>query len=117
MRTFMFNHPIAGERNVSEMGIPSLFQLYLISSYVYYKVLDNILPDHVYDEIANILLRNYQEVEAFQLHFHGKILVTEGDLRAGTLYALSAGQYPDRVRVAADMWLRDKWNKELEEGG
>ena len=115
--TLVFKHPIKGEVAIEEMSMASLFQLYLISSYVYYKVLDNIIPDHVYDEIANILLRNYQEVEAFQLHFHGRVLVTEDDLRAGTLYALPSNQYPDRVVVAADMWLRDNWNKELEEGG
>lgn len=63
---------------------------YLMASYSYYIEDDPILSDSLYDELAKRMLESWATLE----HRH-KGLITEDDLRAGTL--LGVREYPGMV--------------------
>ena len=53
---------------------------YIMASHAYYTMDDPILSDGLYDELAQTMLSSWNTLE----HMH-KHLITEEDLRAGTL--------------------------------
>lgn len=75
-------------------------QKYLMASYVYYILDQNVMPDMEYDELARYLLEHYDEFE----HQH-KHLVTKEDLSAGTLFALKEEDYPRMVVGGVAYWI------------
>jgi len=77
-------------------------QKYLMASYLYYIRYQSVMPDSEYDEMAKVLLEQWDMFE----HQH-KHLVTPEDLKAGTLFRLRDEDYPLIVKCAADMWLRE----------
>ena len=82
------------------MELPStphgLFQMYLMTSYLYYKRNESPIADEVYDAICQELLKVWDTFE----HQH-KHLITRDDLEAGTGYAII---YPKMVVSAANSW-------------
>lgn len=58
------------------------------------------LEDEEFDSICRIAHQYWGEIE----HSH-KHLITEDDLSAGTLFDLKWEEYPDRVKMAASLWL------------
>lgn len=68
---------------------------YLMASYAYYEEDKPIYSDGYFDNMAKVLLKNYDSIE----HIH-KNHISKGDLEAGTFL----GKYPSRIRGAlADM--------------
>lgn len=85
-------------------------QKYLMASYAYYIRHTSVMPDSEYDELAKYLLKHWHAFE----HQH-KHLVSEDDLRAGTLYALGSDKYPLIIQAAAEMWIQDVSDKAVDE--
>lgn len=77
-----------------------LYRLYLMSCYLYYKEDVSKITDTQFDYICKILHKYWNEWDSEYKH-----LVTEGDLAAGTGYALV---YPERIKWAAKSWYDDK---------
>ncbi|MBN7763732.1 hypothetical protein JYP52_21570 [Nitratireductor aquibiodomus] len=69
---------------------------WLMASYLYYHHDVSLLSDGLYDMIAKAMLEAWPELE----HDH-KHLITVDDLKAGTLYRLTAKDYPNRTKAAA----------------
>lgn len=87
-------------------------QKYLMCSFAYYILLDSLVEDTEYDQIARYLLEHFDE---WQDHQHA-YLVTKGDLTAGTLYRHKYTDYPAMVIAATDMWSRKLWEEQLDKG-
>jgi len=68
---------------------------YLMCSYAYYRLNENLIPDGEFDELANRLLEEYDQ---WKEHPH---CPTEDDLRASTYL----GDYPSIVQVATELYL------------
>lgn len=81
-------------------------RLYLMTSYLYYHCHKSVIEDHDYDSLCKYLLKNYSKVT-----IEHKKYVSEGDLRAGTGYALKEDEYPEIVKQAAFM-LDRRFGKE-----
>jgi len=75
---------------------------FIVASYCYYVVYESTLSDECYDKMARYLLKSWDKVE----HVN-KNLVTKDNLKAPSLYNLSEAMYPTRVRVTADILIRD----------
>lgn len=73
------------EKNIN-MTVP----WYLMAALAYYEEDDPILEDTTFDALAKTMLGSWDQIE----HSH-KELITEGDLRAGTLLIKS---FPPRVK-------------------
>lgn len=73
-----------------------LLQMYLMSSFLYYKRAESPIADEVYDAICQRLLKVWDTFE----HQH-KHLITKEDLEAGTGYAI---KYPLMVETSAHKW-------------
>jgi NAD-dependent DNA ligase len=71
------------EKNVN-IAVP----YYLMAAYAYYKEDDPIISDHLFDYLALLILKNYDQIK----HPH-KQLITKDDLEAGTYL----GEYPRLV--------------------
>ena len=82
---------------MSLQQIPNPVHRYLIASYAYYVRYESIMSDHEFDQLAVKLLDEYDH---WGKHPH---CPTEDDLRAGTYL----GDYPEIVRQATEMYLRD----------
>jgi len=61
---------------------------YLMASYAYYQEDNPIYSDAYFDNMAKVLLRNYDDIE----HIH-KEHISKGDLEAGSFL----GKYPSRI--------------------
>lgn len=70
----------------------------MMASYLYYHRYTSLLKDEDYDQLAYILLRDYDLFD----HIH-KHLITQDMLRAGTTYNLR--EYPLRTKCAAESFL------------
>ncbi len=77
------------------MAVP----LYLMMSYAYYKQDDPIVEDATFDEVAKILLKNYDKIK-----HHHKELIKKDSLKAGTYL----GVYPTIVKDTVEM-VRKKY--------
>lgn len=69
---------------------------FLGSSYLYYIRGVSILSDELYDKLAAALKGSWPLIS----HPH-KYLITEQDLEAGSLFSLTAADYPVMVKSAA----------------
>ncbi len=77
--------------------------MYLMAAYAYYKDDDPILADFQFDDLANYLLENIDDLPE---HPH-KHMLTKDMLRAGTYL----GDYPGIVRGALDVYKREVLGK------
>ena len=68
---------------------------YLMCSYAYYRLNENLIPDGEFDELANRLLAEYDK---WKDHPH---CPSEDDLRASTYL----GNYPTIVQNATEQYL------------
>jgi hypothetical protein len=75
---------------------------YLGASYLYYIRDVSLLSDTMYDKLARTMLRSWESIQ----HPH-KYLITQADLRAGTLYRLAAHEYPTITKSAACRHARE----------
>ena len=73
--------------------------LYLMMSYAYYKQDDPIVEDATFDEVAKILLKNYDAIK-----HHHKELIKKDSLKSGTYL----GVYPTIVKDTVEM-VRKKY--------
>lgn len=72
----------------------------LKSAFLYYiRDTDSSISDYEFDSICKLLLENWQSVD-----HRLKYLITEDDLRAGTLYSLSSYRYPEQLKRLALLW-------------
>lgn len=75
----------------------TVFGCLLVASYAYYIKDESVMEDTLFDSACKLLLKHWKEWE----HPHKK-LVTQADLRAGTMFAIMDSQYPTIVKVAAN---------------
>lgn len=93
-------------KKIEELTPNQCLQAYLMASYLYYIRFTSVIEDTEYDKLAKRLLKDFDKVE----HQH-KYLVTEDDLRAGTLYSLKDSDYPTMIRMASEMWAREHFQE------
>lgn len=91
-------------------SLKSCLQKYLMASYAYYIRYTSVMPDSEYDDLAKYLLEHWHTFE----HQH-KHLVSEEDLKAGTLFSLNERGYPLMIQAAAEMWIQDVSDKQVQE--
>jgi hypothetical protein len=77
---------------------------WLMASYLYYVHDMALLSDGLYDAMAQNMLARWDKLE----HKH-KHLISDADLRAGTLYALAPIKYPLLTRYAARELVKETW--------
>ena len=82
-------------------------QKFLMCSYAYYLRYTSLIEDTEYDKIARRLHDHWDEFE----HQH-KHLVDRDDLKAGTLYKMRYDDYPEMVKQAAEIWMREKFQED-----
>lgn len=87
----------------SESGPNGLVGWFMAASLLYYHCDVSILSDDRYDEIAKLLLANYDSLT----HMHAALILKD-DLKAGSLYALQPENYPLLVRAMASHLIRGK---------
>jgi NAD-dependent DNA ligase len=75
---------------------------WLSASYAYYIRYESLLSDEAFDKMAKYILDNYNSLE----HQH-KHLITKDMLSAGSGYNLKKDDYPLRVQVTADSFIRE----------
>lgn len=92
--------------NIESLTPNQCLQKFLMCSYLYYIRFISVIDDHEFDSLTQKLLKAFDEVE----HQH-KYLVTEEDLKAGTLYGLRQEDYPMMVKQAAEIWARDHFTE------
>jgi len=95
-------HPILGNISVDELKPNQMLMLFLMSSYAYYHRFDSLMADEEFDSMCKVMIDRWDEID----HEH-KYLVKIEDLKAGTGYAIKYADYPTRVRVGADDWMRE----------
>lgn len=78
-------------------------------SYQYYHRFTSLIEDAEYDYLAKYLLEHFDK---WQDHQHN-YLITKDDLKAGTMYALKRGDYPEMIIQASEMWSREKIYEEV----
>ena len=71
---------------------------YLLLSFCYYSCEESLVPDHVFDQLARRLDREWDSVQ----HMH-KRLIDRAALKSGGSYL--RGRYPMRVKQAAALLL------------
>ena len=80
-------------QEIFDKNINMMVPWYLMASYAYYKEDDSILSDGFFDNMAKVMLENWDSIK----HFH-KNLIGPMDLAAGTYL----GEYPERVKGAVE---------------
>ena len=81
-------------REIIENNPNMMIPWYIMASHAYYTMDDPILSDGLYDELAQTMLSSWNTLE----HIH-KHLITEEDLRAGTLLCR---KLPQRIEQAVE---------------
>lgn len=84
------------------MNPRAALQKFLMASYTYYIRYASVMPDAEYDQLAKMLRTSWPYFD----HQH-KHLVTLEDLNAGTLFRLKEEDYPEIVKQAAEIWIRE----------
>ena len=69
---------------------------YLMCSYAYYRLDENLITDGEFDELANKILAEYDD---WKDHAH---CPSEDDLRASTYL----GDYPTIVQIATELYIK-----------
>lgn len=82
-------------QNLIDSNVNLVVPWYLMLSYGYYILNETIVSDTFFDNLSKIFLNNFNEIK----HRH-KALISEDDLKAGTLYYLRENDYPLLVRSA-----------------
>jgi hypothetical protein len=85
----------------------------LLSSYLYYQMITQILTDEQYDQLCAHLLKHYDEAMATNI-WHKK-LIPEASLKAGSLFDLKFPDYPPVIRSVAYDLIR-RIDQEVPEG-
>lgn len=98
-----FHHPVKGMVDIDALTIQAKYQLFLMTSYVYYHKFDNLIPDEVFDYLCKSMIND--------IHLIEDSLISSDDLKAGTGYAIKYDQYPVRAIVGADMWMREEYGE------
>ena len=93
-----------------QLTTDQILQKFLMCSYMYYIKSKAVLPDEEYDQMAKLLLKEWDNFE----HPH-KYLVTKEDLEAGTLYGVKESDYPKIVIGGANLML-DVYEKSVQTG-
>lgn len=81
----------------------------VLASYAYYCLYESLLSDDVFDKMMAVILdKNIK---------HSKLshLITDDDLRAGSLFRLRATDYPDFITEQAEKILRGVNNYVVQE--
>jgi len=81
----------------------------VLASYLYYVRFESVLSDDVFDKMTKLILdKNIR---------HSKLshLVTDDDLRAGSLFRLRSTDYPDFITEQAEKILRGVNNYVVQE--
>lgn len=73
---------------------------YLVHSYIYYELFDQLIADHEFDQLCRWMLEHFDALE----HPH-KGLVGKEALAAGTAHHLMYKFPEDIKRIAADMMI------------
>lgn len=94
----LFDEPVEQAQSFN-----NLVARYLIYSYQYYILNDNLVSDAEYDVICKTLLENFGALT----HPHTYLLDTEA-LSAGSCFHLKESDYPLIVKETAKMLLREK---------
>ena len=96
-RPVAVTRPTSKPRYVVDWSLPPgrLFNLYMMTSYLYYECAASVVTDSDYDKLCTLILRNWARIR----HPH-KALVTREDMEATTGYTLR-GRYPTIVKHAA----------------
>lgn len=74
---------------------------WLLSSYAYYVRYDSIMSDEAFDKMSRWMLDNWDSLE----HIN-KDLITKEMLLAGSGYNLKESDYPLRVKVTAEDFIK-----------
>lgn len=84
----------------------------LISSYLYYHCDFSILTDTLFDDLCGLLLKRWDSFTHRHMH-----LITNDDLEAGSLFALTESDYPAIVRNSALQLVLDHYGLVAKESG
>lgn len=82
---------------------------FLICSYCYYCRYESLMTDEAFDKMCKWMLTHYENLD----HVN-KELVTKEMLIAGSAFNLKAGDYPLRVRIISEQFIKDKALGELQ---
>lgn len=82
---------------------------FLICSYCYYCRFESLMSDTAFDKMCSWMLSNFDKLE----HVN-KSLVTKEMLQAGTAFNLKADDYPLRIKVIGEEFIKLKTLGELE---
>ena len=107
----MFNHPVFGIITLEDLTPKQLLSCYLQWSYLYYIRMENAVEDEIYDKAAVILLDRIDEWKYCDKPHQHQHLVTEGDLKAGTLFMLGMNDYPMIIEVTCEDWIREEYRE------
>lgn len=83
----------------------SCISFWLVGSYCYYLKNESLFKDETFDKLSRWMYDNYDSLE----HEH-KSLITKDMLKAGSGFNLKESDYPLRVKVTADMFIRGLWS-------
>lgn len=79
----------------------SLAEDYLIHSYIYYELNDEVITDYEFDLLCSQLKKKFST-----LKYKHKDLIDEDSLAAGTGHHLR-GKFPEEIKKKAEKLLRD----------
>lgn len=88
---------------VMEQTVNAAIPWWLMASWSYYIKDHPMLSDNLYDQMAAAMLEAWHQLE----HMH-KHLITEEDLRAGSLYSWKEFDYPCMIRSAAQGLIKQE---------
>lgn len=79
----------------------SCISWFLASSFAYYCKNESLLKDETFDKMCKFMLDNWDSLEHTNKH-----LITKDMLRMGTGAFIKEADYPTRIKVTADMFIR-----------
>jgi len=89
-------------RNSFKTNPNSIISWILAGSYAYYILNENILSDDVFDKMCLYVYNNWDSIQ----HQHKHIL-TQEDMKNGSLFMLKPDDYPLIVQVTVGMWVKE----------
>ena len=85
------------------MTARQVLQRCLMASYAYYYRFCSVIEDEEFDAMMASLVKHWDDFE----HPHKSLLEIE-DLKAGTAFTIKFEDYPQVIKQAAEMWIREK---------
>lgn len=79
----------------------SCISFWLVASFCYYIKNESILKDETFDKMSKWMLDNWESLE-----HTNKELITKDALAMGTGAFIKEADYPTRIKVTADMFIR-----------